>query len=459
MGAIEWFLFPFSMGSAGEPEGTQPTTSISTNTTVLLNFDGIGENSDWIAPDSNGAAGATQFVEWPNVEYTVYDKTTGAAILGPLEGDTLWSGFGGNCETKNSGDPIVTYDKLAGRWVFTQHTTPAGETPYQCVAVSTTSDATGSYYRYAFALPLGLPDYPKLGVWPDAYYLSINQAVNNVLIGAYVCALDRTAMLAGLTATAQCFQEASSVVSLLPSDLDGTTPPPAGEANIFIDLGVNALEQYQFHVNFANPTETTFTGPTAIAVTPFTQACGDNEECVPQLGTSNKLTTLGDRLMYRLAYRNYGSYQSFVVNHAILLGGGKTIGVRWYELRATTSKPTVYQSGTFDSSGVAQFMGSIAEDKMGDIAMGFTASSGAMYPQAAYTGRLVTDPLNTMELQATIVAGGGSQTTSYRWGDYSSMAIDPTDDCTFWYATQYLKTSGTKNWSTRLFSFKFNTCN
>ena len=425
---------------------------------TLLNFDGIGENSNWIAPDANAAAGATQLVEWVNVEYAVYDKTTGGLLLGPVAGESLWTGFGGACETDNSGDVIAQYDKLAGRWVMTQHATPSSEQPYQCVAVSLTSDATGFYFRYAFPLPLGqLPDYPKLGVWPDAYYLSTNQAVNNVLIGAYVCALDRNAMLDGLSATAQCFQQSPTVVSLLPSDVDGITPPPPGAPNNFINLGANALNLYKFHVDFKNPLNTEFTGPKSIPVAPYTPACGDGGMCVPQKGTANKLSTLGDRLMYRLAYRNFGTRESIVVNHAVVNSTGG-IGVRWYEIRSLAGTPVIYQQGTYAPDNHFRFMGSIAMDKLGDIALGYTRSSTGAFPSPAITGRLFSEPLGTLESEITVKSGLGSQTSSYRWGDYSSMAIDPTDDCTFWYASQYLKSSGSRNWSTRLFSFRFRGC-
>jgi hypothetical protein len=425
---------------------------------TLLNFDGIGQNNKWIAPDTNGAAGATQFIEWVNVEYSIYNKTTGSLVLGPVPGNTLWSGFGGACSTSNSGDVIAEYDKLASRWVMAQHATPGADQPFQCVAVSTTSDATGSWYRYAFPLPLGqLPDYPKLGVWPDAYYFSTNQAVNNVLIGAYACALNRTAMLAGLSATEQCFQQSDTVTSLLPSDVDGLTPPPTGSPNYFMNLGANALNLYKFHVDFQNPFNTTFTGPTVIPVDAFTQACGDNSSCVPQKGTANKLTTLGDRLMYRLAYRNFGAHESLVVNHAVINSAGG-VGIRWYEIRSPDRFPTVFQQATYAPDEHYRFMGSIAMDKLGDIALGYTESAKNTYPSPTITGRLFSDTLDTLETEHVVTSGLGSQTSSYRWGDYSSMAVDPVDDCTFWYSSEYLKISGSKNWSTRLISFRFKGC-
>ena len=341
---------------------------------------------------------------------------------------------------------------------MTQHATPGAEQPYLCVAVSTASDATGTWYRYAFPLPLGqLPDYPKLGVWPDAYYTSSNQAVDNVLIGAYVCALDRSSMLVGDTATSQCFQQSPSVASLLPSDVDGLTPPPAGAPDYFMNLGTNALNLYKFHVDFQNPLNTTFTGPALIPVTAFTQACGDSSSCVPQKNTPNKLTALGDRLMYRLAYRNFGTHESIVANHAVLNSTG-SVGVRWYEIRNPSSIPVIYQQSTYAPDNRYRFLASIAMDRLGDIALGYTKSAAFLYPTPAVTGRLASETLGTLETEITVKSGLGAQTSSYRWGDYSSMAVDPSNDCTFWYSTQYLQTSGARNWSTRLFSFKFKGC-
>src|SRR5438094_1275264 len=202
-------------------------------TTSGLNFAGVG-NGDYgfvpnaAPPDTNGAVGATQYVQWVNESFAVFDKTTGTLLHGPVAGNTLWAGFGGGCETNNDGDPIVQYDKMAGRWVFTQFS--VSTTPYlQCVAVSTTPDATGTYNRYAFNYGNQFPDYPKLGVWPDAYYVTYNIFTNGqTFAGPKVCAWDRVAMLAGSPATQVCFQLGTGVNSLLPSDQDGLTPPLQG---------------------------------------------------------------------------------------------------------------------------------------------------------------------------------------------------------------------------------------
>jgi hypothetical protein len=453
---------------AGAQNQEDPVVQISTGPLVAtvagVSFAGVG-NGDYnftpnaAPPDTNLSVGATQVVQWVNESFAVFDKFTGALVAGPTAGNTLWAGFGGGCQTNNDGDPIVQYDKAADRWVFTQFS--VSTTPFlQCVAVSTTSDATGTYNRYAFTQP-NFPDYPKLGVWPDAYYLSFNMFAST-FIGARACAFDRAAMLAGAAATQVCFQLTSSFGGLLPSDLDGSTAPPAGSPNFFLNFGSNSLNLWRFHVDFTSPASSTFTGPTNIPVAAFSAACSGGGTCIPQPSTKNKLDSLADRLMYRLAYRNFGTHESLVVNHSVTVSGGKrssVTGVRWYELRNPNGTPTVFQQGTFSPDSTSRWMGSIAMDKVGDIALGYSASSSRVFPSIRYTGRVPTDASGTMQAENSILDGAGSQTGNlHRWGDYSSMSIDPADDCTFWYTNEYLKSSGSFNWSTQIASFRFPGC-
>lgn len=446
-------------------------------TTVGLDFAGVGQDDygfsvQYAPPDTNGAVGATQYVQWVNTYFAVFNQSTGAIASGfPKPGNSIWMGFGGGCETNNDGDPIVQYDKLAGRWILTQFS--VSTTPYlQCVAVSAGSDATGVYYRYAFSYGnTQFNDYPKLGVWPDGYYISYNIFNNGkTFAGSKVCAFDRAKMLAGdLTATQQCFQLSASYGGLLPSDFDGTTAttPPQGSPNFFMNFGTNSLNLWKFHVDFANPAKTTFTGPTNIPVAPFNAACSGGGVCIPQPNTNNELDSLADRLMYRLAYRNFPAasipYESLVVNHSVGVGTKKksqVTSVRWYEIRDPNSTPTVYQQGTLGTSdGIHRWMGSIAMDKVGNIALGYSASSGSVYPSIRYTGRLATDSINTMQTENIIQAGRGSQISNlHRWGDYSAMTVDPVDDCTFWFTSEYLSGNGAWNWKTHIASFKFPGC-
>jgi hypothetical protein len=404
-----------------------------------------------------------------NTSFAVFDKATGAAVYGPVPTHTLWQGLPGPCATTDDGDGIVLYDKAANRWLISQFSVSdlvAGY--YECVAVSTTSDATGSYHQYAFRM-LNFPDYPKIGVWPDAYYASFNMfnTTGTKFLGPVACALDRASMLTGATATMQCSPQLSPLLysSLLPSDLDGSRPPPVGSPNYFVNLDVNgnALDIWQFHVDFANTANTTFTGPVSVPVVAYSDACGASGTCIPQPGTNQQLDSLGDRVMHRLAYRNFGSYETLVINHSVMVGS--SVGVRWYELRNPGGAPAIYQQGTYAPDATYRWMGSIGMDRKGNIAVGYSTSSSSMFPSISYTGRLASDPLGTMQTENLIVSGSGSQipipgqpAAANRWGDYSGMTIDPVDDCTFWYTNQYLKTNGEFNWSTRIVSFKFPQC-
>jgi hypothetical protein len=428
-----------------------------------LNFAGVG-NGDYgftpnsAPPDTNGAVGATQYVQWVNESFAVFNKSTGAIAAGfPKAGNTLWSGFGGGCQTNNDGDPIVQYDKAANRWVLTQFS--VSTTPFlQCVAVSTTSDATGSYNRYSFSYS-NFNDYPKMGVWPDGYYISYNMFNGNTFVGARACAFDRAKMLTGAAATQVCFQLSSSFGGLLPSDLDGSNAPPAGSPNYFLNFGTNSLNMWKFHVDFTTPANSTLTGPTNIPVAAFSAACSGGGTCIPQPSTTNQLESLADRLMYRLAYRKFSDgHESLVVNHSVT--AGSSVGVRWYELRSPGGTPTVFQQGTYAPDSSYRWMGSIAMDQAGNIAMGYSVSSSTVRPGIRYTGRLAGDTLGQMtQGETTLQAGVGSQTGSlHRWGDYSAITVDPVDDCTFWYTNEYLKATGSFNWSTRIGSFKLPNC-
>ena len=427
---------------------------------VTLGFEGLGNGQYGFSvtgapPDTEGTVGATQYVQWVNTSFAVFNKSTGALIAGPTAGNTLWSGFGGGCQNNNDGDPIVIYDKLAQRWVFSQFS--VSTTPYlQCIAVSTTSDATGTYNRYSFQYS-NFDDYPKMAVWPDAYYETFNMfAGGTTFVGSDACAYNRSAMLAGTAATQVCFQQGTSVGGLLPSDLDGTTAPPAGSPNYMLYFGTNNLNLYKFHVDFTTPPNSTFTGPTVINVAAFSPLCGGGT-CVPQPSTTQKLDSLADRLMYRLAYRNFGSHESLVVNHSVVAGSGG--GIRWYEIQNPSGTPVVAQQSTFAPDSNYRWMGSVAMDQAGDLAVGYSVSSSSISPSVRFAGRVPTDPASTLESEVNIVSGSGSQTGGLsRWGDYSAMQIDPVDDCTFWFTEEYMKTTGSFNWNTRIANFKFPGC-
>jgi hypothetical protein len=450
-----------------------------------LNILGIGNGFSGYTQQANiavanGAAGATQFVQFVNESFAIFDKSSGSVISGPTRGNTLWQSLGAPCSTASELDETAQYDKLANVWVMMmpQYTNP----PDLCIAVSQTSDATGSWNLYEFEIPQNttvcdctpMPDYPKLGVWPDGYYVAYAQAFNLVYEGPAACALDSAAMQSGAAATMQCFENNGSSNNLwLPSDVDGTTAPPSGSPNYLVAFDSNnqSLDLWQFHVDWTTPANSTFTGPTNIPVTAFIEPCGDagtvftpSDNCVPQANTTEELGAFGDRLMYRLAYRNFGDHESLVANHTVQVAAGSNqTGIRWYELRQTSGSGFgVYQQGTVAPDGNYRWMGSIAMDKGGDIALGYNVSGSAMSPSIRYTGHLSSDTLGAMESEIDVLSAAGvatgSQTNSVRWGDYSSMAIDPTDDCTFWYTNEYQPANGNNFWSTRIASFSFPAC-
>jgi hypothetical protein len=408
--------------------------------------------------------GATQVVETVNIAFAVWDKTSGHQIMAPRNIRTLYMPLGGQCANGNLSDPVVNYDKVAGRWVITMIAFNGSFSQNDgCVAVSTSSDATGAYHLYDFNYHTTLPDYPKVGVWPDAYYITTDSYPHGGgFAGVDACAMDRTKMLAGQPATSVCFQRTAIDYSMLPADVDGATAPPAGSPNYQVELhSATSLYMYKFHVDFAHPTNSTYTGPVTITVPSYSQAC-NGLNCVREPSPGEVLDSQGDRLMFRLAYRNFGDHEALVANHAVKTTGTghADAAVRWYEIRSPRTTPVVYQSGTLGggTSPIALWMGSMAMDKKGDIALGYSKSSTTLDPSIEYVGRVPSDPLGTMESPNLIFTGTGVQRSGgQRWGDYSSMAIDPSDDCTFWYAQEYIKVTG-REFYTRLASFKFTTC-
>jgi hypothetical protein len=437
----------------------------------LGNFEGLGAGYPGfsvtaVPPDPNGAVGPNHYVQWVNNAFVIFNKQ-GAQVQAPVSDSTFWGGLTSTCDQGGGfSDPIVQYDRAADRWLVGEVALPLlppilGQYA-QCFAVSTTSDPTGSYYMWAYGFGANVNDYPKIAVWPDAYYVTWNIFQNGSnFIGPEACAFNRGVMLSGgATPALVCFQLSNSFASLLPSDLDGATGPPAGSPNFFmeVDPASSALNLWKFHVDFTTPSHSTLTGPASIpGVAAFTAPCSNTQDCIPQPGTTSSLDALGDRLMYRLAYRNFGDHESLVANHTVLSGNGNT-GVRWYEIRNPNGTPTINQQGTFAPDSDNRWMASIAMDKSGNIAVGYSVSSSATYPSIRYTGWEVGDTPGNLQAESSLVVGGGSQTGYNRWGDYSAMRIDPSDDCTFWYTQEYQATTQSADWNTRIGSFRFPSC-
>jgi hypothetical protein len=437
-----------------------------------VSFDGIPATG-YLPPDVAGAVGPDHYILMVNVAFAIYDKQ-GHLLAGPSPINALWAGFGGPCTNLNSGDPIVRYDHLAGRWLMSQFALAGGAAGYhECVAISRTADPVGGgWFLYDFPTndaagrPV-FPDYPKIGVWTDAYYMGTQRGFPGG--GLDVWAFERDKMLTGSPARVVQFTVAPPSLFLLPADLDGP-PPPAGTPNFFgrqVDGprfgGASRLEVYAFHVNWLNPATSTFSLVASLPTAPFSSTiCQGSliEPCIPQPSTAVKLESLAVWTMWRLQYRNFGTHETLVTNHTINASQG-TAGIRWYELRRPPAGTwSIFQQGTHSPDSAHRWMGSIAMDKSGTMALGYSVSSSSIFPSIRYSTHLASDPPGTMGPEGSLIAGGGSQTYSIpRWGNYTTMDVDPKDDCTFWYSGEYMPPpSSAAGWRTRVASFKDSTC-
>src|SRR5256884_5385012 len=458
----------------------------------LLTFEGLSNQDNFNLygfrvnpPDSDGEVGPNHYVELINLELGVFDKQ-GNLLLGPIAIGTVWSGFAIPDCTDPSGDPVVLYDQLEDRWILTQFTT-RGPTYYNCIAVSQTGDPTGAYYRYAFSTGVNFPDYPKYGLWRNSYILTTREFGPTVEYGIGVYALERDKMLEGdPNARVVSFFLDGNAPGMLPLVGDGLLPPdidgrrmPANDSpapiigtqddNASYGATFDALNIWEFSVKWQSNPVASIVLKTQLPVASFDSifpCAPGSRDCLPQPGITDPTRYLDilsyrQRPTFRLAYRNFRTYESLVTNQSVEALPG-VAGARWYEIRRTSGSYSVYQQGTYaPNDGVHRWMGSIAQDKNGNMALGYSVVNGIdVYPGVRYTGRLNGDPLGQITLgEGTIINGSGSQlTTSSRWGDYTSMNIDPTDDCTFWYVNEYYQITELAAFQTRIGSFKLPGC-
>jgi hypothetical protein len=496
-------LFSASLAVPAAPShmNTQTTTG-TLPVTPIASYTGLGDgfinwtNQLLLPPDTTMAVGNNQIVQWVNVRLTILNKTTGANLLlggggiGYINGNQIWSGLAASnpaslCATTNRGDPVLQYDRLAGRWFLSQFAFNGNGAapPYaMCFAVSQTSDATGAYNLYEYSIP-NLPDYPKIGVWPDAYYWTANDYTNLSYVGSRICAVDRAAMIAGNAASNLCFVGLSAAhFASLPADFEGTNLPPAGTDEYIISndwFTKNAppyfMQLRRFHPDFVTPGNSTLNdgfggAPDSFVSLPFDNSvigsCNDGGgACVQQPGTTRRLDTLSMRAMYRLAYRNLGAPgASLMFTQSIqpTSGPAHPAGIHLVEIRnPSANPPVIYNNVNYNPDATNRWMGATASDKLGNIAVGYSVSSSTKSPSIRVAGRQRNDIKSTLRGEVELKTGTAQQVASgQRWGDYSTMQIDPDDDCTFWYTTEYTtaNTPTLANWATQIVSFKFNNC-
>ncbi|HMD36791.1 MAG TPA: hypothetical protein VKH42_17580 [Vicinamibacterales bacterium] len=470
--------------------------------------------------DNSLAVGPNHVFQIVNSQLAIFDKQ-GKTLYGPVSTNTMFASFGGACEARPNGDAVVRYDQLAGRWlvvmpifrrvVFDADRSKPGEpakpgtaarastgrpgpppalppapqrgqqppaqpvegTYAMCYAVSTSSDPLGTYHRYAFERPL-FPDYPRPAVWPDGYY--IPTSTGDDVIQKHACVVEREKMLKGEPAREQCIV-IDGVNFLNNADVEGTTLPPAGAPNVMMAAGGTQLKGmleddgifvWRFHADWKDPSKTTVTGPEKIAVAPYHYLCGGQlTNCVPQsggwtaraAGESNvrRLDAQGDKIMQRLVYRNVGGRESIVAVHSVdtAAGGG---GVRWYEFRVEQDRSVrLHQQGTFAPDGAFRWMASPAIDHQGNIAIGYSFGGPAAFAGQRFAARLADDPPGALTFRETVLAEGEAAQNVMRWEDYAQAAVDPADDCTVWYAGDYIRKDA-PSYSTRIGAFRIPGC-
>ncbi|HLW87427.1 MAG TPA: hypothetical protein VKR57_02975 [Terriglobales bacterium] len=483
-------------------------TGLASAQVTVTTFEGIDASnyaSAGLSIDPNGAVGTKQFTEWTNAVYWAFDKVTGApTTAAPILGDTPWRNSNMPDCYGPAGNVELLFDHLASRWIIGRRQVQNGPTYFYCIAVSNTDDMTSpSFAWYTYELPLHsilgqkqgdgktyYPDYPKIGTWIDGYYVTIDieDPDNFAEVGVIACAFDRTTMLTGGTMrTPQCFKDQPNSTqafrghSLEPADIEGTVAPPSGEPEYFVSIQnpaigqsvSNNLNEWIFHVNWTTPTLSTFTiPPITLNITPYTPGCFNINNviqtvCVPEPSSSQTgilIDSVGDRLMQRLAYRRFNSgankYQSWLVSHAIQTGSAplSQTGIRWYEARDNGT----FNTGTIgtNNDGIYRFMPSIAQDKAGNMAAGYSASSPSLHPSIAMAYLNLQN--RTLPTEIPLWGGTADEENSYHWGVYTSMTIDPVDDCTFWYVNEYFdanQVGSEVNWQTRISHFALPNCN
>ena len=484
---------------AEEPAASEASTPLAPMPSPIQNFAGLSLadlcggvqcGAGW-PPDINGDVGLNHYIVAVNDAYAIYNKT--GTLLASFTENQLWSAGGTNpCNGNSAGDPVVLYDQLADRWILTHFAFAfSGGNPippfFQCIAASKTSDpVSGGWWLYPLRMdpggaglpPVGaLNDYGKFGIWPDCLYMAANefQAPAFGFIGTAFASFSRGDLYSGapLTWALGFINDATGPFTMIPSNLRGMLAaqlPAPGTPNYFVSESTTlfTFEVRKFTAGTNCGGGGTLSAATNVSQTSYTVP-GDN--IVPQPGTAVTLDSLGDRLMQKVQYRKVGAAESLWVVHSVQTSS--TVKPQWAQLDVTggvISTTPVQQQIYAPDTTLHRWMGSLAVDSQGNMALGYSTSNGTApnYPSIAYSGRLANDPLNTLpQSEVQLVAGAASQTNNcggapcHRWGDYTAMSVDPADDCTFWYTNEYYSSTenGTSgNWQTRIGSFKFPSC-
>ena len=470
-----------------------PVPSLSVIGLISGSFAQPGNAGTSIPPDTNGDVSPIHYIQWLNTRWAIFDRVTGARLTASAPGNSFWAGFGGVCQTSNSGDPIALWDDRARRWVMSQFTT--GATSSQCFAISTTEDPLGTYYRYAYAWGSNIfGDYPHIGIWTEAsgkqnaYTMVTHEFTatgTQSFLGAAFTAFDREKMLTGQPAAMVRFG-GQDAYGALPLHMEGQFAAPAGACPAYVHFDAPAGDYlfWDICLDWTTPANTVFTPVQRVAAdTPFIP----NFNSVPQLGTTTQLDTFGSNVMYRASARAFPPgaphAMSMVLNHEVQ-GSVEQAAIRWvnFDLRKPTDSfavifragfdaplapvslvKSIAEEGVYAPSSDWRWMGAANIDSSGNIGLGYSVSSSTLNPKLRTTGRIPTDPVGTMrDEQDCTPATTGSQTGLFsgrsRWGDYASMSVDPTDECTFMFTSEYHAVTSSGSWSTRICSFKFPEC-
>ena len=425
------------------------------------NFDGMSrfEAGGAIPPDPSGDVGNEYFFQMINLAFKIYDKN-GTSVYGPAGNNTMFDGWddGQPWDNTNDGDPIVLYDDQSDRWMVSHFSLPSFQGPYYIlIAYSATSDPLGAYYRYAFQIN-SFPDYPKYGIWPDGIYMTTNSTSQNAVV------FQRDSMLVGANAQMVTFSipdyPGGGFRSALAADCDGAFPP-LGTPNYLLYYNDDAWGSYpndhlriwEFSTDWANTSNSTLTLQNTLLTDPFDTNFGSGWNNITQ-PNSQKLDAITQAMMFKVQYRQMAGHETMLCNYVVDVDGSNHAGIRWYELRKDSTDWYIYQQGTYAPDDENRWMGSMAMDQHGNIALAYSVSSSNTYPSLRFTGHTAGAPLGFMNVTETeIVTGSGAQSGTNRYGDYSQMGIDPYDDETFWFTSEYIPNGG--NWRTRISAFKF----